>query len=116
MSSISAVMPKGGLADPSVWKKPRRTFEEIVKELAENPAITSMGIKLINVRPADSGSGGLADFTDIDGFGELTLYDDGGISMKYREDWTWQSLAAISAACSEIAANYAAEHGKEDAR
>lgn len=91
-----------------------RTFEEIVKELAENPAITREGIKLINVRTADSDSGGIADFTDIDGFGELTLYDDGGISLKYREDWTWQGLAAISAACSEIAANYKAEHGKEE--
>lgn len=39
MSNISAVMPKGWLADLSMAAKPRRTFEEIIAKLAKNPYI-----------------------------------------------------------------------------
>lgn len=104
MSSISAVMPKGGLADPSVWKKPRRTFEAIVKELGwhYNAALNSA------TKPYDECVGYLFN----DGHAEWMFYPCQTYSALAL---TATELAAIAAACSELAANYAAEHGKEDA-
>lgn len=96
-------------------ERPRRTFEEIVKELAEKPEI--------------KGSWN-ADFdyaertvllTNARGF-MMHVYDDGDVRFEadiengsHTDIFTAAQLAAISAACKEIAANYQAAHGKEEA-
>lgn len=86
----------------------RRTFEEIVKALAMKPIIYN---ELFLI--PESTSKDVAEF-DSDGQEAIFIHRDGRsiINGSVSADL----LAAISAACSEIAANYNAEHGKEEAR
>lgn len=94
---------------------PRRTFEEICKELAENAAIKGKWNPDYNYAPRT------VLLTNEKGI-MLHIYDDGEVRFEpdienggYHSDiFTAAQLAAIAAACSEIAANYQAEHGKEN--
>lgn len=89
----------------------RRTFEEIGKELN-----TKLGVEWGKVRFFDN----RMEFRSVNDT-DLIIFDNGG--MCFEVDAAMNSevrlcvfqLAAISAACSEIAANCAAEHGKEEA-
>ena len=93
---------------------PRRTFEEICKELAEKPEFkeeweadfewAERTVLMTNER-------GIM----------LHFYDDGDVRFEtdfmkgYSSDiFTSSQLAAIAAACQEIAANDQADHGKEN--
>ncbi len=95
--------------------KPRRTFEKIISELAEKPEFkgkweadfdfAERTVLLTNER-------GIM----------LHFYDDGEVRFEtdivksYSSDiFTPAQLAAISAACAEIAENWEAEHGKGEA-
>ncbi len=93
-------------------KRPRRTFEEIIAELAEN-----LGNEWSPYEKRGTGC-----FSD--GWGVfLIVSKDGGFEIELDADYersaSWsfkpQELAAISAACTEIAENWDAEHGKEKA-
>lgn len=91
----------------------RRTFEEIVKELAEKPEFK--GIWNADFEYAER----TVLLTNKRGF-MLHIYDDGEVRFEADIEngshtiiFSAPQLSAISAACSEIAANYKAEHGKE---
>lgn len=87
---------------------PRRTFEEICKELAEQPCIRNEFPQLVNFVDGhcDLDSGGAA---------RVSIWPNGDMNTYGVTYINADQLAAISAACTEIAANYAAEHGKEEA-
>lgn len=91
-----------------------RTFEEIVKELAEKPEFKEKW--KANFEWAER----TVLLTNARGF-MLHFFDDGDLRFEadiengsHTDIFTAAQLAAISAACSEIAANFAAEHGKEE--
>lgn len=93
----------------------RRPFEEIINELIENlnklTEENDYGLHKIN-------TAGTAVIWHEPIPGEITYYDitDEG-EFGTIKDYTFipaAHLAAIAAACQEIAANYAAEHGKEE--
>lgn len=75
----------------------RRTYEEILMELAEK-------LKGTELHHCIDECGNVTFSAPSDYMGELD------VEIEYTAD----QLAAISAACSEIAANYKAEHGKEE--
>lgn len=90
-----------------------RTFEEICKELAENTAISA------EFRPVEVWSNRDEPFTFItdycgdEGWEPLVIHRDGRAEINVT--LSAAQLAAIAAACTEIADNYEAEHGKEEA-
>lgn len=106
---------------------PRRTFEEIINELRKK--LDALGASfLVTVGEffdEEDGESETYEFHFHHGCGEITitLNYDGSVSIEPRnhdgEAYAFlghDQLAAISAACTEIAANYQAEHGKEDTR
>lgn len=80
-----------------------RTFAEVVKELGEKYKKEGWTVNLYQ---------GYILMLRL--HSEITIFDNGGIDISGLRA-TPAELEAISAACSEIAANYEAEHGKEDA-
>lgn len=80
-------------------ERPRRTYEEIIEELAEK-------LKGTEIHHYIDRWGNVTFSAPSDYMGELD------VEIEYTAD----QLAAISAACTEIADNYAAEIGKEEER
>ena len=87
--------------------KTRRTFEEICNELAENTAISA------EFRPVEVWSNFgddpaifVTDYCGEEGWEPIVIHRDGKAELNIT--LTPDQLAAIAAACTEIAANYAA--------
>lgn len=94
-----------------------RTFEEIIKDLGNNKIITDFYCRDQNFPYGDNRDKSCEFFCmdeDEHSYVGFEIFDDGKVRME--EIFTTAELAAISAACSEISANYQAEHGKESAR
>lgn len=87
---------------------PKRTFEEIINELIEKPEIKATFPVL---RKYKNGEVDLANHKDDR---TITIWPNGDTNFLGLTELTAAQLAAISDACTEIAANYEAEHGKED--
>lgn len=88
----------------------RRTFEEIIIELAEKPCMSDWKVRFM-----DCGAH-YADF-ECDYLNPLYIYTNGEVWWARDERQSHLSaaqLAAIAAACTEIAANFAAKHGKDE--
>lgn len=86
-------------------KRPRRTFEEIIKDL--KPFFWAYDKDADQGRRRDyEGTWMISPDGSLGYFGD----DDDSASGSIEAD----ELAAISAACTEIAANYQDEHGKEE--
>lgn len=88
-----------------------RTFEVICRELAEKPCMSDWKVRFM-----DCGAH-YADF-ECDYLNPLLIYTNGEVWWTRDErqaHLSAEQLAAISAACSEIAAAYEASEGKEDA-
>lgn len=97
------------MKNANLQRIPRRTFEEICNGLAEQPCMSDWKVRFM-----DCGAH-YADF-ECDYLNPLLIYTNGEVWWTRDERQAHLSadqLAAIAAACQEIAANYEAEHGKE---
>lgn len=101
--------------EKGVKPSPRRNFEEIVKELAENPCIKA-DFHEVEIWTSDDDAPAVfaTEANEEEGWEPIIIHRSGKIELN--TDLTPAQLAAIFAACTEIAANYAAEHGKGEAR
>lgn len=93
----------------------KRTFRQIVSAMAKKSAIKE-DLRLVPARHTNSTD--KAYFVcdsdpDEENCTMIAIWTDGSAYIRFQP--TAAQLAAISAACSEIAANYAAENGKEEA-
>lgn len=93
------------------WVEPyaQVPFEVIINELVEKPEIKATFPVL---RKYKNGEVDLANHKDNR---TITIWPNGDTNFLGLIELTAAQLAAISAACTEIAANYQAEHGKEEA-